>query len=201
MINPAFTMDPTREERILKAVRACQEDGLSYQKAANANGVAPSVVWKRAKGLSQSPQRRHAEQQLLTPPQELALERWLLEQYERGFPLTWRGAAAAAACILGPPGEPDYEPGHKWVARYMGRHPNLRMRWSKTVSKARACALTQDHLDNYWDIVPSGSIGGREGIVPDKYQTFVRMQSYSLKASSMSTTSSRRTSMEWMRPE
>lgn len=56
---------------------------------------------------------RNAKQELLSRAQQKELIAWLLRQYNRGFPLTWQGAAAAVACIQGHPGDATYEPGQR----------------------------------------------------------------------------------------
>jgi len=89
----------------------------------------------------------HVEAQLLTPAQEEVLVEWIKVQGRRGVPMTYTSVGHAAAEILGKP------VGEIWPKRFRKRHPDLKMKKATGLEKARAQALNEFAVDEFFDML------------------------------------------------
>ena len=89
----------------------------------------------------------HAQEQLLTAAQEEVLAKWIKIQGRRGVPMTYTSVAHAAGEISGK------EVGEVWPKRFLKRHPDLKMKKTTGLEKARAKALNQFAVNEYFDIL------------------------------------------------
>ncbi len=75
--------DLSKQERLEKAVHACQQDTkLTAQKAAKIYNLVPSTITRRLKGLMKSIKLHGAELQLLTPMEEQIIIKWVIQYYK-----------------------------------------------------------------------------------------------------------------------
>jgi Tc5 transposase DNA-binding domain len=89
----------------------------------------------------------HADEQLLTPAQEEILVKWIKVQGHRGVPMTYRSVAHAAGEISGKP------VGEVWPKRFRKRHPDLKMKKTTGLEKARAKALNPSAVNGFYDML------------------------------------------------
>src|ERR1700720_298569 len=89
----------------------------------------------------------HIDEQLLTEAQEEILAKWIKIQGQRGVPMTYASVAQAAAEILGKP------VGESWPKRFQKRHPDLKMKKTIGLEKARTKALNQFAVDGFFDML------------------------------------------------
>ena len=94
-----------------------------------------------------SRQEAHVEEQLLTPAQEEVLVEWIKVQGRRGVPMTYASVGHAAAEISGK------LVGEIWPKRFRKRHPDLKMKKTTGLEKARAKALNQFAVDEFFDML------------------------------------------------
>ena len=75
-----------REDQIQRAIALFEEnDDMSMRKAAMLCGVSHSTVTHRYNGRT-TRSESHSDQQLLSEPEEIALERWAMIYAKWGFP-------------------------------------------------------------------------------------------------------------------
>ena len=89
----------------------------------------------------------HAQEQLLTAAQEEVLVKWIKIQGHRGVPMTYTSVAHAAGEISGK------EVGEVWPKQFLKHHPDLKMKKTMGLEKARAKALNQFAVNEYFDIL------------------------------------------------
>jgi hypothetical protein len=158
------------EERIQLAIAAIQESGLkpngdplySARQAAQHFGVPRSSLGHRLQGtyydmtpLSQiecsigRPTRHeaHVNERLLTEAHEEILARWVKVQGRRGVPMTYASVAQCAAEISG------QAVGGSWPKRFLKHHPDLRMKKTVGLEKARAKALNPAVVEEFFNML------------------------------------------------
>jgi hypothetical protein len=89
----------------------------------------------------------HVDEQLLTPAQEEILAKWIKVQGRRGVPMTYTSVSQAAREISGKP------VGEAWPKRFCMRHPDLKMKKTTGLEKARAKALNQSVVHEFFDML------------------------------------------------
>ena len=125
-----------REERVLLAVRAYQQDQFqSTHTAAAAFDVPQSTVSDRLRGV---PPRGNAQMnnRKLTATEETALIQWILSIDERGMPPTVAYTRRMANLLLSERCQDTV--GENWVWRLVGRHDELKAKYSRRYDYQRA---------------------------------------------------------------
>jgi hypothetical protein len=89
----------------------------------------------------------HASERLLTAPQEEVLVNWVKVQGRRGVPMTYASVAQCAGEISG------QHVGESWPKRFCRRHPDLKMKKTTGLEKARAKALNHSAVNEFFDIL------------------------------------------------
>lgn len=86
-------------------------------------------------------------EQLLTDAQEEILVRWIKIQGRRGIPLTYSSVAQCAGAISG------QQVGKQWPKRFCKRHPDLKLKKTTGLEKARAKALNEFAVSKFFAIL------------------------------------------------
>jgi hypothetical protein len=158
-----------REEHIQLAVAAIQESGTKpngdpYYSARQAErdfDIPRSSLGRRLKGLQnytvilycwnflggKNRHEAHVGEQLLTEAQEDILAKWVKIQGRRGVPMTYASVVQCANAISGK------QVGGSWPKRFCKRHPDLKMKRTTGLEKARAKALNQFAVDEFFDML------------------------------------------------
>jgi hypothetical protein len=89
----------------------------------------------------------HVDEHLLTDAQEEILAHWVKVQGRRGIPLTYESVAQCAGAISG------HEVGESWPKRFLKRHPDLKIKKTNPLEKARAKALNKFAVDEFFDML------------------------------------------------
>lgn len=92
-------------------------------------------------------QEAHINEQLLTDAQETILAKWVKVQGRRGIPMTYESVAHCANEISG------QKVGESWPKRFVKRHPELKMKKTTGLEKARAKALNQFAVNGFFDML------------------------------------------------
>ena len=92
-------------------------------------------------------QEAHVHEQLLTAAQEEVLVKWIKVQGRRGIPLTYATVALYAGEISG------QEVGGSWPKRFLKRHPDLKVKKTQGLETARAKALNQFAVGDFFDML------------------------------------------------
>jgi hypothetical protein len=90
----------------------------------------------------------HIDKRLLTDAQEEILARWVKVQGRRGIPMTYESVALCAGEISG-----QHTIGGSWPKRFLKRHPDLRMKKTVGLEKARAKGLNQTVVHEFFDML------------------------------------------------
>lgn len=87
------------------------------------------------------------KEQLLNEAQEEILANWVKVQGRRGIPMTYASVAQCAGAISGK------QVGGSWPKRFGKRHPDLKMKKTIGLEKARAKALNRFAVNEFYDIL------------------------------------------------
>lgn len=160
-----------REERIQLAVAMIQDSGkkpngdpqYSARQAEQDFGIPRSSLGRRLQGIcgvvysdfmlpstflgGKSRREAHVGEQLLTEAQEEILAKWVKIQGRRGIPMTYASVMQCASAISGK------QTGGSWPKRFCKRHPNLKMKRTTGLEKARAKALNQFAVNGFFDML------------------------------------------------
>jgi hypothetical protein len=83
----------------------------------------------------------------LPETQEEILAKWVKVQGRRGIPMTYASVARCAEVISGK------QVGESWPKRFCKRHPDLKMKKTTGLEKARAKALNQHAVNEFFDML------------------------------------------------
>lgn len=75
------------------------------------------------------------------------MAKWVKVQGRRGIPMTYAGVAQCAGAISG------QQIGESWPKRFLKRHPDLKMKKTTGLEKARANALNQFAVNKFFDML------------------------------------------------
>ena len=89
----------------------------------------------------------HVDERFLTDAQEGILARWVKVQGARGIPMTYESVAQCAGEISG------QHIGGSWPKRFLKRHPDLRMKKTVGLEKARAKGLNQTVVHEFFNML------------------------------------------------
>jgi hypothetical protein len=160
-----------REERIRLAIATIQASGTkangdpqySARQAERDFDIPRSSLGRRLKGMwyftqpfallskhilgGKNRHEAHVHEQLLSEAQEEILVKWIKVQGRRGIPMTYSSVAQSANAILGK------KVGESWPKRFCKRHPDLKMKMTTGLEKARAKALNQFAINEFFDML------------------------------------------------
>jgi hypothetical protein len=119
---------------------------LSLRTAAQLYGVRSSTLQTRFSGKSASRGEAHANQQALTPSEEVVVVCFSQEASARGIPLTRRTLHETAELIHGSP------LGEHWVDRFLKRHSDsLKIKNTQSLESCRARALNANIVGDFFE--------------------------------------------------
>ena len=139
---PKVTANPDNEHRISCAIEAYRQ-GLyrSPEASAKAHNLRPQTLRDRLSGRTQAAGTAHKDQQRISPAGEAALERHCLFLANAGFPCRISTIRALAAQILMEERPSETRPlGKIWHTNFLGRHPELKMVYARSIALERAIA-------------------------------------------------------------
>ena len=92
-------------------------------------------------------QEAHVNEKLLTAAQEKVLVKWIKVQGCRSIPLTYATVALYAGEISG------QQVGRSWPKHFLKRHPDLKIKKTQRLEVARAKALNQFVVGEFFDML------------------------------------------------
>jgi hypothetical protein len=130
-----------------------KEEKKSYAKVAAEFDVAETTLKRGVKRVTKGETlKRPGRDTKLTAIEELALVLWILLCARLRFPVTKRMIlikASEIAALSGRPFRKD-RPSDKWWKAFKTRHPEVRLRRVKALSKQRSAAATRDMLNTFY---------------------------------------------------
>src|SRR5882762_8328552 len=167
---PHDILTQPQEKHIQMAIAVIQESGTkpnsdprySARQAGRDFGVPRSSLGRRLQGMwyctqsfciseyflgGKNRHEAHVDEQLLGEAQEEILAKWIKIQGRRGIPMTYASVAQCAGAISGK------QVGESWPKRFCKRHPDLKMKKTTGLEKARAKALNQFAIDEFFDML------------------------------------------------
>lgn len=148
--------DIPKEERIELAILAIHNSGLNahdggrnlgLRKAAELFGLPRETLRNRFNGTTKSHIQASIAKRALTPAEEEVLVEWCKVMGRRGIPLTHATVRDHASDISG------REIGVSWTARFMKRHPSLKIKWTTGLEACRARSLNATLVNEFYDML------------------------------------------------
>ncbi|KAJ3453253.1 hypothetical protein MRS44_017500 [Fusarium solani] len=138
------------ENNVIDSILDVTDNGLSQNQAAQKNGMPPTTLSDRLRGV---PSRSEVTQpaQLLSKSQESRLVTWILRQEALGNAPSHSQVRATVAALLRQQGQEMPISVH-WVARFMKRHPSLKTKIGKRQEASRFNSFTPMAVNWYFDI-------------------------------------------------
>jgi hypothetical protein len=134
------------EEALEQAVRAVEDDGMSFRQASEEYGVPHTTIRDRVKGLH-GPSM--GQPTVLTSVEEEMICDYAKMLAEWGFPFTGEDLRHFVKAYLDKKGVSgnrfnDNLPTHRWVATFLSRHKDLSLRKSNSIKRSRAAVSRED---------------------------------------------------------
>ncbi|SCO78505.1 related to transposase [Fusarium oxysporum] len=138
------------EDDVIQAILYVTENGLSQNQAAQKNGVPPTTLSDRLRGL---PSKSEVTQpaQLLSKSEESRLVTWILRQEALGYAPSHSQVRATVAALLRQQGR-ERPIGRHWLARFIKRHDDIKTKVGKRQEAARFNSFTPMAVNWYFDI-------------------------------------------------
>ncbi|KAH7465234.1 hypothetical protein FOMA001_g17173 [Fusarium oxysporum f. sp. matthiolae] len=138
------------EDDVIQAILDVTENGLSQNQAAQKNGVPPTTLSDRLRGL---PSKSEVTQpaQLLSKSEESRLVTWILRQEALGYAPSHSQVRATVAALLRQQGR-ERPIGVHWLARFIKRHDDIKTKVGKRQEAARFNSFTPMAVNWYFDI-------------------------------------------------
>ncbi|KAJ0130164.1 hypothetical protein HZ326_26736, partial [Fusarium oxysporum f. sp. albedinis] len=138
------------EDDVIQAILDVTENGLSQNQAAQKNGVPPTTLSDRLRGL---PSKSEVTQpaQLLSKSEESRLVTWILRQEALGYAPSHSQVRATVAALLRQQGR-ERPIGVHWLARFIKRHDDIKTKVGKRQEAARFNCFTPTAVNWYFDI-------------------------------------------------
>ncbi|TVY62590.1 Pogo transposable element with ZNF domain [Fusarium oxysporum f. sp. cubense] len=138
------------EDDVIQAILDVTENGLSQNQAAQKNGVPPTTLSDRLRGL---PSKSEVTQpaQLLCKSEESRLVTWILQQEALGYAPSHSQVRATVAALLRQQGR-ERPIGVHWLARFIKRHDDIKTKVGKRQEAARFNSFTPMAVNWYFDI-------------------------------------------------
>ncbi|KAJ3454118.1 hypothetical protein MRS44_018012 [Fusarium solani] len=145
MPQPSYT-----EDDVIQAILDVTENGLSQNQAAQKNGVPPTTLSDRLRGL---PSKSEVTQpaQLLSKSEESRLVIWILRQEALGYAPSHSQVRATVTALLRQQGR-ERPIGVHWLARFIKRHDDIKTKVGKHQEAARFNSFTPMAVNWYFDI-------------------------------------------------
>ena len=123
-------------------------EDFSLSKVAKKWGVDRSTLSRRWGGLTGPRSEGYAQQQALSPQQELELVRYIKALTKRSLPPTREMVTNFASSIA------KRELGESWVTRFLNRH-NLELisKWTSAIDRTRHQADSYTKYERYFDLL------------------------------------------------
>lgn len=139
------------EERIQRAITALQSGvETSVRKAATNFDVPRSTLRHRMAGMQPNKSSKIAMQRL-TPEEEDAIKKTILQLFAWGWPMTIKAVEALASQLLVKRG--DTQPlGKNWHYSFLARHPDLKTLWSRSMDQGRKDATNHETARKWFDL-------------------------------------------------
>ncbi|KAJ3454646.1 hypothetical protein MRS44_013246 [Fusarium solani] len=138
------------ENNVIGAILDVTGNGLSQNQAAQKNGMPPTTLSDRLRGV---PSRSEATQpvQLLSKPQEPRLVAWVLRQEALGYAPSHSQVRATVTALLRQQSR-ERPIGIHWLARFMKRHPSIKTKIENRQEASRFNSFTPMAVNWYFDI-------------------------------------------------
>lgn len=138
------------EENFAKALNAVEKIILSIRKSAQKYGIPYETLRDRIKNRCKS----HGKTTVLTNTEEREFCDWIFHLSDCGFPLTKHQLLDSVQLYLNAEGRQvekftNNRPGKDWYVRFLGRHPDVSIRVTQSLSKSRA-ALTEESIRHWF---------------------------------------------------
>lgn len=128
-----------------------KHERLTLRQVADRHGASKSTLQRLGKGQLTIAQF-NATKKRLTTPMEVVLEEFAIKMATRGFPLTNRLVLEKAYRLLEVQGLADTELSQSWLYGFYDRHPRLARYRPTPLERARATALTETTVNDYFDV-------------------------------------------------
>ncbi|SCO90429.1 related to transposase [Fusarium oxysporum] len=126
---------PSFTEKDMSAALQMVAEGMSVNKAAEANGINRSTLQGRIKG-STTPREAQKPRQKLSDIQEKHLRDWIIIQADLGCPVSHQQVREFASKIAVRNGFPEGV-GKNWLQGFLGRNPDIRTLKGKKIDSDR----------------------------------------------------------------
>ena len=139
----------TAIEKAIAAIDSQDTEGqLSYRAAAKRFGVEVTTLTRRHQNKTQSRTAAAKKRQLLTPPQESELVKYIENLSERGLPPSRSIVKNYVAVIA------EWEPSDSWVTRFLKRHNDIIcIRKATGIDRDRHLADNPASYQSYFDLL------------------------------------------------
>ncbi|EXK77134.1 hypothetical protein FOQG_18150 [Fusarium oxysporum f. sp. raphani 54005] len=126
------------------------DNGLSQNQAAQKNGMPPTALSDRLRGV---PSRAEVTQpaQLLSKVEESRLAAWILRQEALGYAPSHSQVRATVTALLRQQGR-ERPMGVHWLARFIKRHPSIKTKMGKRQEASRFNCFTPTAVNWYFAI-------------------------------------------------
>jgi len=154
---------PPKQKRLLlydqdamaKAVEAVREGRMSKKLAARTFNVPRTSLLRKIKGEVPIVTKM-GPPTILTPAEEALLEKYILKNYKRGFPVHKENILDSVWQILKKANKedafPNGRPGNAWFKGFLKRHPKISEKEAESLTKARA-GVTKEGLEKWFSEV------------------------------------------------
>ncbi|CDO76318.1 hypothetical protein BN946_scf184751.g10 [Trametes cinnabarina] len=134
------------EDTLEEACKWLDENPGKYKAASELFGIPHSTLHARYLHQRTSRQASHAHQQLLVPEEEDALCDWIEHLSYMGFPVDRSTVFSLVMQITGE----SQPPSHKWIYRFLKRHPGIQLGKPAGLSPERAQAFNRPTVDDHF---------------------------------------------------
>lgn len=142
---------PDHKERLIERAIEEVEKGASIKPTAAKYGVPRSTLQDRLHGAVAKPASKQPRLRL-SPEQETFLEEWVLYEEASGrAPGRKRVREMANAILL--EGGDEKGVGARWIDRYISRHPDVKIKPSHLLERARARGSTRQAYESFFDLL------------------------------------------------
>ncbi|KAJ8926254.1 hypothetical protein NQ314_021375 [Rhamnusium bicolor] len=149
-------MTPTKKlqysEQDLQNALLAVENGLSYNKASKSFKIPKTTLIYKYQGKTPMP-RKMGPSIILTAEEENLLVNWLFHMCDRGFPATKDTLLDSIQLLMKNLKRENpftnNRPGRRWYELFQNRHPELTVRVSQSLSRARA-SVTEGAIRNWF---------------------------------------------------
>ena len=124
----------------------------SYQAIASKYNISATAVQRRYDGQTRHMREVREKDQLLTPGEEKALVKWILQLEAWNFPPTVERMKRMAQELMRK--RKDFrEIGIHWPDKFRRRHPEVTTRWCKPINRHRANNFTHQTVSDWFELL------------------------------------------------